>query len=183
MKHDQLRAIGHNLADSLASGLCCVIGYYATDIYGEAARSKSRAMTVDFLAGRVVDGKASRSLARAVALFRKALPDFCAKNGASLDDFHEISARFHARGVSRGFAVTVGDSAGRRSVTEYLGNPGARPRILDDRGRIRRKPSLAAPRAYRAEKPEAVHLARALWVRLVHRPQTHSSRRMPGPRS
>jgi len=145
MKHGELRAIGHNLADSLASGLCFVIGYYATDVYGEAAQSEARALTVDFLAGRVIEGEASPSLAKAVALFREGMPDFCAKNGASLDDFRELSARFSVLGVGFGqsFSVTVEDSAGRRTVTEYLGNPGARPRIIDDLGRIRRKPITA----------------------------------------
>ena len=139
MKHDQLRSIGHNLADSLASGLCLIIGYYSTDIYGEAARSEAGALTVDFLAGRVIDGKASRSLEEAVALLQKGLPDFCSRNGASLDDFRELSARFFAR-PWQGFNVTVEDLLGVRSVTEYLGNPGARPKGMDNLGRIRRKP-------------------------------------------
>jgi hypothetical protein len=140
MKHDQLRSIGHNLADSLASGLCLIIGHYSTDIYGEAARSEAGALTVDFLAGRVIDGKVSPSLEEAVALFQKALPDFCSKNGASPDDFRELSACFFAHPVGQAFHVTVEDSSGRRSVTEYWGNPGARPKGLDDLGRIRRKP-------------------------------------------
>lgn len=139
MKHDQLRSIGHNLADSLASGLCLIIGYYPTDIYGEAARSEAGALTVDFLAGQVIGRKESGSLEEAVALFQKALPDFCSRNGASLDDFRELSARFFAR-PWQGFNVTVEDSSGVRSVTQYLGSPGARPMGMDNLGRIRRKP-------------------------------------------
>jgi hypothetical protein len=141
MKHDQLRAIGHNLADSLASGLCLVIGHYATDIFGDAEHSETGAVAVDFLAGEVVEGTASDPVTGAMAMFRKALPDFCTKNRADLNDFRELSARFYMLGPGwqPGFTVTVVDSNGRRSVTEYKGVPGARPRITDDLGRLRRK--------------------------------------------
>jgi hypothetical protein len=53
MKHGELRAIGHNLADSLARGVCFVIGHFDTDVYGEAALSPGGALTIDFLGGRV----------------------------------------------------------------------------------------------------------------------------------
>ena len=36
MKFDQLRAIGHNIADSLAGGMGLLIGVYRTDIFDEA---------------------------------------------------------------------------------------------------------------------------------------------------
>ena len=36
MKFDELRSIGHNIADSLASGIGLLIGYYQMDIFGEA---------------------------------------------------------------------------------------------------------------------------------------------------
>ena len=36
MKHDELRSIGHNIADSLASGCGLMIGVYDMDIFGEA---------------------------------------------------------------------------------------------------------------------------------------------------
>ena len=50
MRHDKLCAIGHNLADSLASGLCFVIGYWGTDVFGEAAAGDG-VIEVDFLNG------------------------------------------------------------------------------------------------------------------------------------
>jgi hypothetical protein len=140
MKHGALRAIGHNLADSLASGLCLVIGYFATDVYREAAQSEGGALTVDFLGGRVVEGTASPSLAEAVRQFRDALPDFCCVNSVSLGEVPELTARFTSDAVSRGYTVTAEEGAGRRSVTEYQGTPGARTKTLDGLGRIRRKP-------------------------------------------
>ncbi len=51
MKFDELRSIGHNIADSLASGTGLLIGIYGTDIFGEASRSPERFITVDFLTG------------------------------------------------------------------------------------------------------------------------------------
>lgn len=63
VKHAQLCAIGHNLADSMACGMCFVIGMYQVDMFGEAARSEGGVLTVDFLAGKVTWGEASPSLA------------------------------------------------------------------------------------------------------------------------
>jgi hypothetical protein len=142
MKHGELRAIGHNLADSLASGLCLVIGHFDTDVYGEAALSQGGALTIDFLGGRVIEGAASPSLTEAVRQFGETLPAFCSANGANVNDVREITARFTSDAVSRGYTVTVEHRAGRRSVTEYRGNPGRRTSVLDALGRVRRKPAM-----------------------------------------
>lgn len=37
MKFDTLRSIGHNIADSLGSGIGLLIGVYEMDVFGEAA--------------------------------------------------------------------------------------------------------------------------------------------------
>jgi hypothetical protein len=52
MKHAELRSIVHNVADSLASGIGLMIGVYNSDTFGEAARSPSGLITVDFLLAR-----------------------------------------------------------------------------------------------------------------------------------
>jgi hypothetical protein len=80
MKFDALRSIGHNIADSLGSGIGPLIGVYGTDIFDEARRSPERCIVVDFLSGKVTRGKASRSLLRAVALYGDALPALCQKH-------------------------------------------------------------------------------------------------------
>jgi hypothetical protein len=82
MKHDQLCAIGHNLADSMACGNCFVIGAYCLDVFGEAASSRGGVIEVDFLNGRVVKGDASESLKDAAAQFATVLSKFCLENGA-----------------------------------------------------------------------------------------------------
>lgn len=138
MKHDQLCAIGHNLADSMASGLGFVIGYHPMDVFGEAASSPGGAIEVDLLNGRVVRGNASQSLTAAAVRFAEVLPTFCKSNGAQTKDFEALSATFDATGLERRVLVTVSDRNGHQSVTEYAGVPLKRLRVLDSLGRVRR---------------------------------------------
>jgi|SRR5262245_7434676 len=139
MKFDELRSIGHNIADSLASGIGLLIGVYEMDIFGEARRSPERCIVVDFLSGEVTRGRASPSLAHAIALYGDALPALCKKHGTSRAMFRELTARYSVDIYGSRFAVTVEDHQGRRAVDEYIGTPGRRIRILDHLGRVRRK--------------------------------------------
>jgi hypothetical protein len=141
MKHAELRAIVHNVADSFGSGIGLMIGHYEMDVYGEAQRSPAGAITVDFLSGTIVEGDASASLAASVTLYRDALASQCLKAGVSTDDFIEAKARFWSDVLSRRFSVTVASKDGRRSTTDYAGTPGKRVKILDVLGRLRSKPS------------------------------------------
>jgi hypothetical protein len=142
MKHAQLRSVAHNLADSFACGMGFMIGVYEMDVFGEAAGSAGGAIAVDFLAGTVVEGEASPSLRRAVALYRDALPGLCARHGGSIDDFSELKVRYWSIPTGRRFAVTVEDASGRRSTTEYGGLAAQRLKIIDGQGRLRPKPHL-----------------------------------------
>lgn len=139
MKFDELRSIGHNIADSVASGIGLLIGYYQMDIFGEASRSPEGFIAVDFLAGMCSTGTPSQSLARAIALYKDALADLCVRHGTSIAAFRELSARYSADAYGARFVVTVEDQQGRRSTDEYVGIPGRRPKVLDHLGRIRRK--------------------------------------------
>jgi len=147
MKHNQLVAIAHNLADSMACGLCFVIGMFEVRIFEEAARNAPSGITVDFLNGTITEGVASPSLSRAVELFREALPAFCEKHGASVDDFREMTVQFLANPQAPAFVVTVGDRRGRRTETRYSGIASRRLKVLDDRGRIRPAPQRRLPAA------------------------------------
>jgi len=140
MKHDALCAIGHNIADSLASGLAFVIGYHPTDVFSEAAASNDGVIEIDFLHGRIVRGTASDILRSAALRFAEVLPSFCRENGADVADFTALSATFDATALEKRVMLTVEDRTGRRSVTEYAGTPLKRLRILDHRGRVRRSP-------------------------------------------
>jgi hypothetical protein len=133
MKFDQLRAIGHNIADSLAGGMGLLIGVYRTDIFDEAGRSPEGFMTVDFLIGTATGASPSPSLVRALLLYRDALAELCARHGTSPEVFGELTARYSAKDGNR-FVVTVEDHQGHRASDEYVGTPGRRVRL-----RARRK--------------------------------------------
>jgi hypothetical protein len=139
MKFGTLTSIGHNVADSLASGIGMMIGVYEMDIFGEAAATPEGFIEVDFLTGRSSGGKPSRELARALKLYAAALPDLCRRHGIDVVEFRELSARFSGRPLCSGYTVTIENREGRRSTDEYRGVPGRRPRVLDHLGRIRRK--------------------------------------------
>ncbi|WP_375194937.1 hypothetical protein [Sphingobium sp.] len=143
MKHDRLCAIGHNLADSMASGLGFVIGYYPMDVFGEAAFSPMGAIEVDFLNGHILRGEASDSLQAAAAHYAEALPEFCRANGADPADFENLSATFDSTALERRVVLKVTDRRGRSSTTEYAGVPLKRLRVLDSLGRIRTTPRRA----------------------------------------
>ena len=139
MKHDELRAIAHNIADSLASGCCLMIGVYSLDVFLEAAGNVDGSLAVDFLNGRI-DGVASAELGDAVQLFSSVLPDLCRKHSINRSAFRVLSARYHARVLSHRFTVTVEDYRQRRSTTEYGSWPGQRIKVVDSLGRLRLLP-------------------------------------------
>jgi hypothetical protein len=153
MKFAVLRSIGHNIADSLASGVGLLIGMYELDIFGEALRCPERCITVDFLSGKVASGRASPTLSRAIERYASVLADFCRKHGASASDFRVLTACYWCDWFGPHFVVTIENQQGRRAVDEYIGSPGRRILILDHLGRIRRKrnrASLGLPTSSRA---------------------------------
>jgi hypothetical protein len=142
VKHDKLRSIAHNVADSFASGIGLPLGYYATDVFGEAKRSPEGFITVDFLEGTLVTGRASGPLGKAVGLYRGVLADVSAKHGASVSQFRTLTARYSVDSHGRRVVVTIEDSEGRRSIDEYVGDPLRHIKTVDSAGRVRtsRKP-------------------------------------------
>jgi len=130
MKFGELKSIGHNIADSLASGCGFLIGYYPIDIFGEASNTPEGYVTVDFLAATTEGGHPSKSLAQAITLYSHALKDLCDRHKVELSSFKTLKARFGIdRVYGRHFTVTVEDQGGRQSVDSYLGVPGRRIRI------------------------------------------------------
>ena len=140
MKFGVLKAIGHNLADSIACGMGFMVGVYAMDVFGEAAATPEGYIEVDFLTGETTGGKPSASLARGLKLYSaEALPRLCDSHGASPLDFRELTVRFSPSEMFGRFLVTVEDQNGRRASTEYEGLPAHRVKVLDPLGRIRPK--------------------------------------------
>ena len=130
MKFATLKALGHNIADSLASGIGLMIGVYDMDVFGEASAGAPGYIDVDFMLGKTAGSPASRKLQKAVALYStKALPSLCAKHKVDLKQVKTIQARFEVHPVAgRHFTVTVENKRGKRSVVQYVGVPGRRLR-------------------------------------------------------
>lgn len=129
MKFSTLKSVAHSIADSLASGICLLIGVYQLDIFGEAAESRAGYIEVDFLTGQTTGSPASESLVHAVGLFRDKVPEQCRKQGADYSSLAKFVVRFGTDAVyGPHFKVTVEDVDGRKSIEDYVGIPGRRLR-------------------------------------------------------
>jgi len=143
MKYSKLRSAAHNIADSLAVGIGLMIGVYDMDIFSEAVQSPEGFITVDFLTGTAEGARPSASLARAVVLYRDALPALCEREGITVSCFRVLTARFSSLSgypnphFQRQVAITVEDHSGRRSTDEYFGSPLRRTKTVDHLGRVR----------------------------------------------
>jgi len=137
VKFDALRAVGHNIADSLGSGVCLLVGIYDCDAYAESRTLAARHIAVDFLKGEAINGPVSSRLAGAIARYRKGLADLCEKHGTTADAFSELTARFSMDKLGSRVVVTVADRHGHRAEDETVGIPARRIRVLDERGRVR----------------------------------------------
>lgn len=117
-----LKSIAHNIGASMASGLGLMVGYYDMAIYEEAASSGEGYLLVDVLNGHVVEGTASTHLKKAIALYSKALPELCLRNGVELSDFRSLLIRFSLdRVYGEHFKVIVTDGRGRSAEERYVG--------------------------------------------------------------
>ena len=129
MKFGKLRAVGHNIADSLASGIGLMIGVYQMNVFAEAEGEDEGFVTVDFLAGSTAARTVSDGFRTAVSLYRDALPALCAKHEIDVAEFQRLEARFGTdRVYGPHFAVTVEAKNGRQSIDRYVGTPGKRLR-------------------------------------------------------
>ncbi len=127
MRIGELTSFAHNVADSLASGICFMAGVYPTDIYGEAASSPEGHIVVDFKKGSTSGSPASPGLQRAVQRFCELLPELAKEHGLDASEINVLMARFGTDPVAgRHFSVTVEAIDGRRSVDQYVGSPGRR---------------------------------------------------------
>ena len=127
MKIGELKSLGHNIADSLSSGVCLMVGLYDVDIYRAASSSRSGYIDVDFITGASTCGIFSFKVRKAIKLYAKALPDLCHRHGLDLSEIKLLTARFGTDPILEpNFTVTIETSDGRRSVDQYAGFPGKR---------------------------------------------------------
>ncbi len=136
-KFGELRAIGHNIADSMASGMGFMIGVYTMNVYAEVAAAPEGYIDVDFLTGRVSGGSVTKSFMDDVKKYQLELPSLCERHGIEIASFRKLTVRFSGQGVLRGFSVTTEDHQGRSSTDHFRGSPGKRVKILDHLGRVR----------------------------------------------
>jgi len=129
MRFSALRSVGHNVADSFASGIGLLIGVYEMNVFAEASSAPEGYIDVDFLRGTYSGATPSLKLQRAIIRYKKALPDLCKKHGVPVEAFKTLRARFGVdRAYGRHFSVTVENNAGKSSTDRYIGVPGKRLR-------------------------------------------------------
>jgi hypothetical protein len=129
MKTGELRSLGHNIADSLASGIGLMIGVYDVDVFAEAAAGPEGFIIVNFLDGTTFGSPVSVTLQRAIHLYREALPALCDKHRIVFSGIKTLNARFGTDQVyGRHFAVTVESAEGKKATDQYVGTPGRRLR-------------------------------------------------------
>ncbi len=127
MKIGELTSFGHNVADSLASGICFMVGIYSVDIHAEAAASPEGHIVVDFKTGSTSGSPVSADLRHAVERYAERLPELAERHGIDAAEIEVLLARFGTDPFfGRHFTVTVEASDGRRSVDRYAGSPGKR---------------------------------------------------------
>ena len=127
MKFSKLTALGHNLADSFASGMNFMIGHCYTEIFNEASASEAGFIEVNFLNGTTVGSPVSADLLGAVLLYQKDLPAICEKNGVQHAKIKSLVVRFGTdRVYGQHFLVTVESTDGKKSTAHYVGTTGRR---------------------------------------------------------
>jgi hypothetical protein len=123
----KLSSFAHNVADSLASGICFMVGVLGVDIHGEAAASPVGHITVDFLAGTASGSPVSPELKAAIERYAQQLPELARRHGLDSAEIAAMTARFGTDPVEGPhFVVTVETTDGRQSVDQYVGVPGRR---------------------------------------------------------
>ena len=129
MNLGKLKSLGHNLADSFASGIGLLVGVYDMNVFAEAAASDDGYIKVNFLDATTTGSAASASLVRAIELYRDALPGLCSKHGVKPTEIKTLEARFGTDpAYGPHFSVKVESVDGKISTDQYVGIPGRRLR-------------------------------------------------------
>lgn len=131
MKLGALKSLGHNLADSFASGIGLLVGVYEMNVFSEAAASEPGFIEVNFLDASAVGCPISKNLQGAINSYKQALPNLCKKHSIELSQIQTLIARFGSDpAYGPHFTVTVGSIDGRSSTDRYIGIPGKRLRTV-----------------------------------------------------
>lgn len=129
MKLGELKSLGHNLADSFASGIGLLVGVYEMDVFAEAAASDPGYIEVNFLDASAAGSAISPTLQGAIKSYSNAFPELCKKHSIDPSQIKTLIARFGTDSVyGAHFTVSVESIDGRSSTDRYIGFPGKRLR-------------------------------------------------------
>lgn len=129
MKLGELKSLGHNLADSFASGIGLLVGVYEMDVFAEAAASDFGYIEVNFLDASTKCSTISERLEGAIKCYSNALPELCKKHSIDPSQIKTLIARFGSDAIyGPHFTVSVESIDGRSSTDRYIGFPGKRMR-------------------------------------------------------
>ena len=129
MKLSELKSLGHNLADSFASGTGLLVCIYEMDVFVEAAASEPGYIEVNFIDGSTNGSAISTALKGAIKRYSDALPELCKKHRVDPNQIRTLIARFGTDPVyGPHFTVSVESIDGRSSTDQYIGFPGRRLR-------------------------------------------------------
>lgn len=129
MKLSELKSLGHNLADSFASGMGLLVGIYEMDVFAEAAASDPGYIEVNFADGSTTGSPISTTLQGAIKSYSGAPPELCKKHSIDRSEIKTLIARFGTDPVyGPHFTVSVECIDGRSSIDQYIGFPGRRLR-------------------------------------------------------
>ncbi len=133
MKLGELKSLGHKFADSFASGIGLLVGFYEMDVFAEAAASDSGYIEVNFLDASTTGSTISERLKCASKCYGNALPELCKKHRIDPSQIKTLIARFGTDSVyGPHFTVSVESIDGRSSTDRYIGFP---VRCMRTRGR------------------------------------------------
>lgn len=127
MKLASVTAFAHNIADSLGSGNCLMVGMYDVPLYDDVADSRPGHIEVDFLTGATSGSHVSSKVREAIQRYVQRLPEFAENHGVDPLEIKHMVARFGTDPLhGPHFTVTVEMADGRRSIDRYVGTPGKR---------------------------------------------------------
>jgi hypothetical protein len=149
MKVSQLRAIAHNLADSLSSEDSRFLGYgIEPSLWDNIDRLPQRRLRVDLLTGDVDAQSIPAKLQAHLRTFAKHAAEFILEQELDPLDISAMEVEYRRAPEvlpSRKEALVIIERMdGKKIEDRYVGDPLKRPRYVDGLGRIRtdrRKPS------------------------------------------
>jgi hypothetical protein len=140
MKHDPAQGDRAQCCSVYWENCSFLVEVFDTGIHEALQNAPGGVITADFIRGTTEPSVPGTQLAIAVSLVPAALPEICARHGASVSAFREIKARYSKDIEGPRMIVSVTDAQGHRSETEYSGYSSKRVKSLDSLGRMRSKP-------------------------------------------